>query len=173
MGKAGKVVRYAMGIFGDRQTGATKYVLTVLFIASLLNGVGFNRIGFTQSQQQEQTFIPPPRPFEAYTDNGPNETAQIRLPVMITKDSLGAIHIVSEVINNGQEPAKYVEIIATFYNIQNQVIGTKSTFTTPSTIFPKQVAPFELIVGFGDAIPVEQIERVKFHLDWRDSNDPF
>lgn len=107
-----------------------------------------------------------------YTDNPANETLQMNYPT-ISQDSVGAVHFVGEVVNKGIESARFVEVVATFYNSGNQVIGTKSTFTDPGTIVPGQAAPFELITGFGDTIQVAYIDHVKFHLDWRDSNHPF
>jgi hypothetical protein len=107
-----------------------------------------------------------------YTDNPANETLQMRNPT-ISQDSIGAVHFIGEVVNRGNEAARFVEIIATFYDSQNRVIGTHNTFTNPDNIYPGQSAPFELIVGFGDTIQVAYVDHVKFHLDWRDSNHPF
>lgn len=106
------------------------------------------------------------------TDNHANETLQMTYPT-INQDSIGAVHFVGEVMNKGNELARLVEIIATFYDSANRVIGTDNTFTNPNNIYPGQSAPFELIVGFGDNIQVAYIDHVKFHLDWRDSNHPF
>jgi hypothetical protein len=106
------------------------------------------------------------------TDNHANETLQMTYPT-INQDSIGAVHFLGEVMNKGNELARFVEIIATFYDSANRVIGTDNTFTNPNNIYPGQSAPFELIVGFGDNIQVAYIDHVKFHLDWRDSNHPF
>jgi hypothetical protein len=104
------------------------------------------------------------------TDNPKNETSQIKLPVSINKDTLGALHIVGEVENKGIEAAKFMKIIGTVYNAQDQVVGTKSTFTDPETIEIGQTAPFDLMIGFGDAIPRQEVDHVKLHIDWRDSH---
>jgi hypothetical protein len=55
---------------------------------------------------------------------------------------LGYYNIVGEVVNNLSSNIKYVEIIATFYNAQNAVIGTYFTFTTIDIMAPGQKSPF-------------------------------
>jgi hypothetical protein len=60
-------------------------------------------------------------------------------------DSLGWYHIVGEVVNNGSTPMEYVEVVAKLHNADNDVIGTKLTFTAPDVIFPGAKAPFDII----------------------------
>lgn len=100
-----------------------------------------------------------------YTDNPANETLQIASHPTINQDTGGTVHFVSEVLNKGSEPASFVKIIATLYDLNNRVIGTQYTYTNPSTILPGQAAPFDLTVGPGDNIPIAHIDHVKFHLD--------
>lgn len=40
----------------------------------------------------------------------------------------------------------FVKIIATFYDSNNNVVGTDFTYTSPSTLQPGQKAPFDMIV---------------------------
>jgi hypothetical protein len=61
--------------------------------------------------------------------------------------SLPQYRIVGEIQNNGSQIAKFVVVSATLYDSSNKVIGTESTFTTPSHIDPGQKAPFEITVG--------------------------
>ncbi|PWU82400.1 MAG: hypothetical protein DLM72_02005 [Candidatus Nitrosopolaris wilkensis] len=104
--------------------------------------------------------------FSVFTDNPTNGT--INLPsVSVSVDSIGAGHIVGEVTNRGTQPATFMEIIATFYNSQNLVIGTDNTFTNPSTVSPGQANPFDLIFAYNDGMTISQIDHVKLHLDWR------
>jgi hypothetical protein len=105
-----------------------------------------------------------------YTDNPANETLQIASYPTIPQVVAGIVHFLGEVLNKGSEPASAVEIIATLYDLNNQVIGTRAAYTTPSTIPSGQSAPFELTVGFGDNVPIANIDHVKFHLDWMGSN---
>jgi hypothetical protein len=98
------------------------------------------------------------------------ETSNINLPVTLRKDTSGDLQIIGEVINKGTETAKFMKIIATVYNSQNQTIGTEYTFTDPNSIEPGQSAPFKMTLGSFDNIPVAEIDHIKLHLDWRDSN---
>ncbi|HEY7294306.1 MAG TPA: FxLYD domain-containing protein [Dehalococcoidia bacterium] len=54
-------------------------------------------------------------------------------------------HIAGQVRNDGSVPAKFVQIIATFYAADGTVVGTGSTFSSLDTIQPGQVSPYELI----------------------------
>ena len=59
---------------------------------------------------------------------------------------LGTLHIVGEVINESFKSMTFVKIIATFYDSNNNVVGTDFTYTSPSTLQPGQKAPFDMIV---------------------------
>lgn len=54
-------------------------------------------------------------------------------------------HIVGEVQNQTSTEVDYVEIIATFYNASNVVVGTENTYANPYTLAPGQKAPFDII----------------------------
>jgi len=45
------------------------------------------------------------------------------------KDALNDIVITGEIKNRGTSTANFVELIATFYNINNQTVGNENTFT--------------------------------------------
>jgi hypothetical protein len=55
--------------------------------------------------------------------------------------------IVGEVENNGTQSASFVQISATLYDSNNQVIGTGFTYAKPSTIEPGMKAPFEITIS--------------------------
>ena len=48
------------------------------------------------------------------------------------------MHIVGEVLNQAPVTAKFVKIIATFYNANGQVIGTDFAYANPSDLAPNQ-----------------------------------
>ena len=73
-------------------------------------------------------------------------------------DSVGYLHVVGEVQNNTPANAQFVQVIGTFYDNNNQVVGTQFTYTNPSDIGAGQKAPFELILTSA-SIPVSQIDR--------------
>jgi hypothetical protein len=59
-------------------------------------------------------------------------------------DSIRYMHVVGEVRNNLPTTATYVKVTGTFYNTNNEVVGTEFTFTSPSDIGAEQKAPFDL-----------------------------
>ena len=73
-------------------------------------------------------------------------------------DSMGDMHVIGEVKNNTPKVAQFVEIIGTFYDNNNKVVGTSSTFTTPTDLAPGAIAPFDLIL-YESSISQEKIER--------------
>ncbi len=82
------------------------------------------------------------------------------------KDTLNDIIIAGEIKNRGARTANFVEVISTFYNINNQTLGNKNTFTKPSTLLPGQAAPFTDSLSPKD-ISLNQINRVKYNLSWK------
>jgi hypothetical protein len=70
-----------------------------------------------------------------------------------------------EVKNNGTETAKFVKVIATFYNINNVVLGSDFTYTNPDTIEAGQSASYTINVGLGGSVPIEGIDHIKYHID--------
>ena len=74
------------------------------------------------------------------------------------------MHIVGEVLNQAPVTAKFVEIIATFYNANGQVIGTDSTYSDPSDLAPGQRAPFDIIVSEG-SVPMYQVSSYELTVD--------
>jgi hypothetical protein len=73
-------------------------------------------------------------------------------------DSAGTMHVIGEVENNTPKVAQFVEIIGTFYDSNNKVVGTSSTFTSPTDLASGELAPFDLMLSDA-SIPLEQIER--------------
>ena len=67
-------------------------------------------------------------------------------PVILSQssyvDNIGSMHIVGEVLNQAPVTAKFVKIIATFYNANGQVIGTDFAYADPPDLAPGQRAPF-------------------------------
>ena len=49
-------------------------------------------------------------------------------------DSIGYLHVVGEIKNNYRATATFVRIVGTFYDINNQVVGTQFTYANPSDI---------------------------------------
>jgi hypothetical protein len=103
--------------------------------------------------------------FKESTDMPPNSPLYITNTSM-HKDPLNDIIITGEIKNRGTSTANFVELISTFYNINNQTLGNKNTFTKPSILQSGQAAPFTMYLSPKE-IPLDQINRVKYHISWK------
>ena len=52
-----------------------------------------------------------------------------------------------QVINQGNQPANYVKVSASFYDVNNQLVGVENAYTQPSNLQPGESAPFEIAVS--------------------------
>ena len=82
------------------------------------------------------------------------------------KDTLNDIIITGEIKNRGTSSADFVELISTFYNINNQTVGNENTFTKPSILQQGQAAPFTMYLS-PKVMPLDQIKSAKYHLSWK------
>lgn len=86
-------------------------------------------------------------------DSGLREVITLTSGINITSVNLsydyrtGLWHIIGEVLNNSDKEKESVKIVATFYDLDGNVIGTKNTYTDPDNILPSQSAPFDLSVN--------------------------
>ena len=55
--------------------------------------------------------------------------------------------LIGEVYNMINNNVEYVTIIVTFYDETGEKIGSKSTYSKPSTIKSNMTAPFEMVLG--------------------------
>jgi hypothetical protein len=72
-------------------------------------------------------------------------------------DSLGFLHVVGEVKNNSPSLVEFVKIIGTFYDANDEVVGTHFTYTNPSDLVRGSKAPFDLILTSA-SIPISDID---------------
>jgi hypothetical protein len=79
--------------------------------------------------------------------------------------STGNLHIVGEVINESFESMTLVKRIATFYDSNNNVVGTDFTYTSPSTLQPGQKAPFDMIIIEG-SMPLHLVAYYTLSVDY-------
>jgi hypothetical protein len=134
------------------------FVLTITFCLVPAGGVSHNKRARSPAMQQIKYF-------KEFTDMPPNS------PLYITNTSmhkyvLNDIVITGEIKNRGTNTANFVELIATFYNINNQTVGNENTFTKPSTLQPGQAAPFTMYLSPKDML-LDQIKSAKYHLNWK------
>ena len=82
-------------------------------------------------------------------------------------DSAGVLHVVGEVYNDmAPDIASDVQVIATFYDSSNKVVGTNNSLTTPRNIASGEKAPFDLMMSSA-SIPIEEINHYELKVDWR------
>jgi len=84
--------------------------------------------------------------FKEFTDMPTNSSLYITTTSM-HNDVLNDIVITGEIKNRGTNTANFVELIATFYNINNQTVGNENTFTKPSILQPVQAAPLTMYLS--------------------------
>jgi hypothetical protein len=77
----------------------------------------------------------------------------------------GDLHIVGEVFNESFQTLRFVDVIATFYDANNRIIGTDFDFTNPSAIQPGQRAPFDIVVSEG-SIPISLMAYYNLSVDY-------
>jgi parallel beta-helix repeat protein len=82
-------------------------------------------------------------------------------------DKMGNLHIVGEVQNNSTTHIRSVQIMGTFYSINNTVVRTESVYTQPEDLVPGYLSPFELILLSINA-PVKEIDHYRLQLTWQE-----
>jgi hypothetical protein len=81
-------------------------------------------------------------------------------------DSRDYLHVVGEIKNNYPSTTTFVRIVGTFYDINNQVIGTQFTYSNPSDICPGEKAPFVLVLS-SSSIPISQIDHYSLQASYQ------
>jgi hypothetical protein len=97
-----------------------------------------------------------------YDKSTPNDSAKIDGATKTKK--FGNPAIVGEVKNNGQDTIKFAKVTATYYDVQNHVIGTDMTYTDPADILAGSSAPFTILNTDKE---LNQAHSVKLHLDFQ------
>ena len=68
-------------------------------------------------------------------------------------DAIGDYHIVGEVQNTGSNTVSFVQITATYYNSNNQVVDTQFTYASLSYMQPNAKSPFDIIETTSTLVP--------------------
>jgi hypothetical protein len=83
-------------------------------------------------------------------------------------DSIGTMHIVGELRNDGTKTLNVNQMVATIYGLNNQTLGLDRATPTPATLSPGQSASFEFFVGGDQPLDgisdLSQISKVKYHV---------
>jgi hypothetical protein len=81
-------------------------------------------------------------------------------------DSIGYLHVVGEVQNNSPTSAQFVQVIGTFYDVNNAVVGTQFTYTNPSDIISGGKAPFDLVLTSA-SVPTSLIDHYELQASYQ------
>jgi hypothetical protein len=81
-------------------------------------------------------------------------------------DSIGYLHVVGEIKNNYPSTVTFVRIVGTFYDINNQVVGTQFSYANPSDIGSGEKVPFVLILTSA-SIPISQIDHYSLQASYQ------
>jgi len=69
-------------------------------------------------------------------------------------DSIGYLHVVGEIQNQGAATSSYNKISATFYDSSGKVVDTDFAFTNPTDVAAGGKAPFEIILIDSSRVPM-------------------
>ena len=68
-------------------------------------------------------------------------------------DAIGDYHVVGEVQNTGSSTVDYVQVTATFYNTNNQVVDTQFSYASLTYMQPNAKSPFDIIETTSTLVP--------------------
>ncbi len=114
--------------------------LQLKFLIVVFLGIGiflvFQNFSYSQASQAQQE-----------AEEGGEEKKKVELSshkVEKSENSMGKFR--GQIQNMINKNVEYVTIIATFYDENGKIIGSKSTYTKPNTIKPNMTASFEMIL---------------------------
>jgi hypothetical protein len=81
------------------------------------------------------------------------------------------LEINGEIRNDGAIAQEFVRINATFYDEEDEIVGTDYAYADTDILELCQVAPFDLSVGFEDGVPVDDINYIQFYLDSQEADE--
>jgi hypothetical protein len=110
------------------------------------------------------TDTPPPTATQPPT-NTPPPPLQIQGVTEYT-DSIGALHLVGEVLNQSDQNMNFVKIIASFYDSADRIVATDFTYTELDTVEAGDSSPFEMII----LNPPDTIDTYKLDVEWNVTN---
>jgi hypothetical protein len=138
-------------------------LIVIIFITFIIGVVvGASGCGSSIQEIKQSTVTSNPIPSQEA-----KETGKVEVKSQLKKiSSIGYMEVVGEVVNNTNKPVSYVKITATFYNSENKVIGTGSTYAGETSDTPLAVGattPFE-VSSYPDKIDTENY---KLDVSWR------
>jgi parallel beta-helix repeat protein len=62
-------------------------------------------------------------------------------------DKSGYVHVIGEIQNKQSRTVEFLKVNVAYYDSRNQIVGTDSVYSVPSTILPGQTATFEVLTS--------------------------
>ena len=133
--------------------------LQLKFLIGVFLGIGiflaFQNSSYSQTFQQQQE-----------AEEGVEEEKRVELlKHKVERNDKNLGKFIGQVQNTLNKNVEYVTIIATFYDKDGNIIGSKSTYTKPNTIKPNMTASFEMILG--NDISSNSINSYDVTITWR------
>lgn len=75
--------------------------------------------------------------------------------------------LIGQVQNTNDKDVELVQIIATYYDANGEMIGSGTTFTQPTALKPNMKSPFEILL---DADIANEIKAYDITITWRQPN---
>jgi len=125
----------------------------------------------TPAPSPTPTLTPTRTPIPAATPTPgptPTQAAGESLSSSSYRDDSGYFHIVGEVSNGGYANVEYVKIVATYYDQQENVIGTDYTYSELDILVPGQKSPFDLS-SYPDKLP--SLKQYRIQVSYRTTTD--
>lgn len=134
----------------------------IVFLAFIIGVfVGVSGSGSNTEEIKQSTSTSNPAPSQEVV-----ETGKVEVKSQLKKISSGGnMEIVGEVVNNTTKPASYVKVTATYYDEQDNVIGTSFSYAGDTSSTPLAVgatAPFE-VSSYPDKIDTDNY---KLDVNW-------
>lgn len=136
----------------------SKLKMVVVMLIVFFVGVGVGSAGKSSTTNSQDIKSSSTKTEEQAQEPQATEEAQLKGKVEVKshKSSLssGYTKVVGEVVNNTEAPVTYVKVTATFYDKDDQVIGTGFSYagdTTDTPLEPTLTTPFE-VSSFPDQI---------------------
>jgi hypothetical protein len=107
-------------------------------------------------------------------DEGTNKDNISKAKIILTShkyienDESNYDDIIGQVKNIGSDIAEYVQTIFTFYNSNDDIVGTDSTFIDVDKLNPGQKAPFSLML---DKTKIQDAAKYEISLSWVNTAD--
>jgi hypothetical protein len=140
----------------------------LIFLFALLSAYGFlavNVLATTDQDAEEDSANSSGSSGGGIVGTVQNISQPVNILSHSAREDGGYIHVVGEVENGLTRSIDYVKVTGTFYNVNNQVVGTDFVYTDPTSLEAGETAPFDLIL-YTDAVDPSEVASYKVRVSW-------